>query len=63
MVVGMLSTFHTDEMTTKRRRTRRSSTGIEDISKPIAIAEYNQYMGGVDLSDQLVQTYGYSHRL
>ena len=59
----MLSTFHTDEMATKRRRTRRSTTGIEDISKPIAIVEYNQYMGGVDLSDQLVQTYGYSHRL
>ena len=27
------------------------------------IDDYNQYMGGVDLSDQMLQSYGYSHRL
>ena len=27
------------------------------------IEDYNQYMGGVDLSDQMLQSYGYSHRL
>ena len=62
-VVTMLSTFHTDEMMVKRRRTRRSDTGIEEIAKPVMIEEYNKYMGGVDLSDQMVQSYGYSHRL
>ena len=27
------------------------------------IKDYNQYMGGVDLSDEMLQSYGYSHRL
>ena len=49
-------------MTAKRRRTRRSATGFEDIAKPQMIEDYNRYMGGVDLSDQMIQPYGYSHR-
>ena len=59
----MLSTFHTDEVFDKRRRTRRASSGIEIIKKPKIIDDYNIYMGGVDRSDQMVLYYSYSHRL
>ena len=62
-VVNMLSTFHTDEIIDKRRRTRAAGSGIEVIKKPKMIDEYNTYMGGVDRSDQMVLYYGYSHRL
>ena len=57
--VALLSTFHDDSMIDKRRRTRATEGGIETISKPKAI---DDYMGGVDLSDQLLQYYGYCHR-
>ena len=36
---------------------------VEEINKPAMIEQYNKYMGRVDLSDQMVQSYGYSHRL
>ena len=52
--VALLSTFHDDSMIDKRRRTRATEGGIETISKPKAIDDYNTYMGGVDLSDQLL---------
>ena len=62
-MVSMLSTFHNDDMIVKRRRTRSADTGIEEITKPVMIEDYNQNMGGVDLSDQMLQSYGYLHRL
>ena len=55
-------TFHSSDMMTKRRRTRKADSGVEDISKPVVIEDYNKYMGGVDRSDQMVLSYGYSHR-
>ncbi len=58
----MLSTLHDDSMESKRRRSRHVPGGQEDISKPKMVEEYNQYMGGVDKSDQLLSYYGYSHR-
>ena len=61
-MVSILSTFCTDEMMVKWRRMRTSDTGVEEIAKPVMIEEYNKYMGGVDLSDQMVESYGYSHR-
>lgn len=60
--VTILSTIHDDSMTTKRRRTRLSSTGLEEIDKPTAIVDYNTYMGGVDKSDQLLSYYSFHHR-
>ena len=36
--------------------------GVEGIKKPKVVHEYNQHMGGVDQSDQLLMYYGYSHR-
>ena len=61
--VNMLSTFHTDEVVQKSRRSRRASDGTEIVSKPKVVEDYNQYMGGVDRSDQMVLYYGYTHRL
>lgn len=49
--VTILSTIHDDSTTTRRRRTRLSSTGLEVI-KPTAIVEYNTHMGGVDKLDR-----------
>ena len=36
--------------------------GTEVIKKPKVVEDYNQYMGGVDKSDQLVLYYGFAHR-
>ena len=58
----MISTFHTDYMMVKRRRTKAVTEGVETVQKPVAIDDYNLHMGGVDKSDQLVLYYGYSHR-
>ncbi|XP_068129742.1 piggyBac transposable element-derived protein 4-like [Hyperolius riggenbachi] len=48
--VLMLSTIHTEAtMTCQSRR--------QQIQKPVAIAEYSQYMGAVDFSDQMMAPY------
>ena len=60
--VSMLSSFHDDSNITRRRRTKRSANGTETIKKPRMIEEYNQYMGGVDQSDQILLYYGFAHR-
>ena len=51
--VSMLSTIHDDSMISKERRSRQVSGGVETIQKHAVVEEYNQYMGGVDKSDQL----------
>lgn len=61
-VVTILSTIHDDSTIIKRRRTRLSSTGVEEVTKPKAIVDYNTYMGGVDKSDQLLSYYTFQHR-
>ncbi len=60
--VNMLSTFHSDSMIDKRRRSRTVSGEIETIKKPHMVEDYNKHMGGVDMSDQFVLYYGYAHR-
>jgi hypothetical protein len=60
--VCMLTTIQDDSMMTKVRRTRRVEGGQEEIRKPVVVEEYNNYMGGVDKSDQLLSYYGFSHR-
>ena len=60
--VCMLSTFHDDSVTSKKRRTKHSADGTETIKKPKVVEDYNQYMGGVDKSDQLILYYGFAHR-
>ena len=60
--VCMLSTFHDDGVTSKKRGMKHSVDGTEVIKKPKVVKDYNQYMGGVDKSDQLVLYYGFAHR-
>ena len=59
--VSALSTIHDASMTTVSRRSRAAEGGVERIRKPTMIVEYNTYMGGVDIADQLVTYYGFSH--
>lgn len=60
--VRILTTVHDSSMVPKQRRSRLAPGGIEEVMKPKAIEEYNQHMGGVDKSDQLLSYYGFSHR-
>ena len=60
--VSMLSSVHNDDMMMKVRRTRRVEGGLEEVRKPVMVEQYNQYMGGVDKSDQLLSYYGFCHR-
>jgi len=60
--VLMLSTIHDTSLVAKRRRSRLARGGTEEVQKPKMVDEYNQYMGGVDKSDQLLSYYGFPHR-
>ena len=60
--VTMLTTVHDDSVVTKQRRTRAVPGGVEETRKPVVIERYNEFMGGVDLADQLLLYYGFSHR-
>ena len=44
---SVLSTFHTDDMMVKWRRMKRFDTGVEEITKPVTMEEYNKYMDRV----------------
>ena len=48
--VLMLSTFHDSSRVEKSRRSRAAPGGVETVSKPRVVEEYNQFMGGVDKS-------------
>ena len=61
-IVAVLSTIY-DGMTVKRRRTRQSHTGVEEIVKPAVIDAYNSYMGGVDKADQFLVYYSFHNRI
>ncbi|KAK6183184.1 hypothetical protein SNE40_010712 [Patella caerulea] len=59
--VTMCSTFHNAASSDSvKRKTKNSQTGkfeTIDIPFPPSVKEYNKFMGGVDLSDQLIQYY------
>ena len=46
-------------MTTISRRQKVG--GVETIQKPTMISQINEFMGGVDKSDQLITYYGFYH--
>ena len=60
--VTVLTTVHDDTEVEVERRTRHAAGGRETVLKPKAVVEYNKYMGGVDLADQLLSYYGFGHR-
>ena len=60
--VCILSTFQDDSVTSKKRRTKHFADGTETIKKPKVVEDYNQYMGGVNKSDQLNFYYSFTHK-
>ena len=60
--VTALTTIHPDREVAVERRSRRAVGGRETVMKPHTIVEYNKYMGGVDVADQLLSYYGFGHR-
>ena len=61
--VTFLSTIHTNNTIDKRLRTRRDPTGFRQIEKPVIADRYNANMEGVDLYDQMLGSYSYSHKV
>lgn len=48
--VVMISTYHAAEMKSDAKRRK-------ETQKPVCVIHYNKWMGGVDVKDQLLQTY------
>ncbi len=46
----------------KQIRCKKSLGGFREIAKPKAIDNYNKFMGGTDLANQIVQYYAHKHR-
>jgi hypothetical protein len=60
--VLMLSNFISPEEKTTARRRQQGNVEKLVIDCPMMIKKYNQFMGGVDLMDQLKGTYGYDRK-
>lgn len=54
-VVSLLTTIHGHEMVSITRRTKGAAGGHKTVEKPMAIDQYNAFMGGVDKAGQLTQ--------
>ena len=61
--VTFLSSVHSDNTMEKRMKSGRHEGGHRVIEKPVLAEDYNQFMGGVDLTDQLLGTYAYPHKV
>ena len=58
----MLSTVHGNACVQKRIRTKKNESGFRTINRPVCVDQYNNFMGGVDRSDQRMKTYLFPHR-
>ena len=59
--VTVVTTIHNDDVSTVERRCRRAPGGREEVEKPVAVIDYNKYMAGFDMADQLLPYYGFAH--
>lgn len=57
--IYMLTTIHDDSVQTVPVQHRATPT----LNKPICLLKYKKYMGGVDLSDQLLEAYDASRKV
>lgn len=58
--VTMLSTLY-DNSTEKIRRVKKQGV-VEEIVKPSVVCRYNEFMGGVDTSDQYIASYSFTRK-
>ena len=58
-VVNLISTVHSgsDNVQCSRKVSTDGRWSLVNIPQPLVVKEYNQYMGGVDLSDKLISYY------
>ena len=59
---GSMYALNYDSVTSKKRWTKHTDDGTKVIKKPKVVEDYNQYMRGMDKSDQLILCYGFAHR-
>ena len=59
--VAMLNYIHDTAMVLIIRHAAEAESGVEQISKPLRIHQYNYYMNDVDRHDQLTAYYGFTH--
>lgn len=60
--VQLVSTYIADEPIATCRRWSSKEKKFIDIARPAIVSEYNKHMGGVDLSDMLMELYKINHR-
>ena len=60
--VQLVSNYLCTEPMDKCRRWNGVSKKFEDIPRPAIIAQYNKFMGGVDLADMLLELYRIDHK-
>ena len=60
-IVKVMSTVHQDKMVTVKQRQKGRSVPL-DIQKPVAVAEYNKHMSGVDHLDQMIAYYPFNRK-
>lgn len=58
--VTMLSTLYNNTAKTVRRVKKGGI--MEEVTKPVVVFKYNESMGGVDISDQYISSYGFARK-